>query len=322
MLKLKDVIWETTLKCNKNCEYCGSKGVLRPQNPSHEHLISIAKEIANYGVEVVTLSGGEPGLLDDLSLFEIIDCLKNGGCSVRVITNGTLFSKPKELLDKFDIIGLSINTPADYHALCYVCRYDAVMVTNFGTHNIWNFDELAEIARKFRSWQIQLTTGNSFMLNPEGIKYLRKKIRYLVGVKYILADNLQDEHVCSAGINSCGITSNGDVIPCLSERAWGTIDKESIQGNIFDNSLKDIWESSFNEIRFSANTWKRSCRNCVKYPAIDNLTPTVAPIGTEVPQRPRSRASKSSHRNGNVYSYGVTDWNVVGLNDYKNESRK
>jgi MoaA/NifB/PqqE/SkfB family radical SAM enzyme len=249
--KLRDIIYEITLKCNKGCKYCGSQDVLRKENPPLEHMLHIAHEIGNYGVDVVTLSGGEPGEIDTNDLVSIIQELKLYHCNVRAITNGKLLRASKAT-SRLDMVGLSINSPEDYLKPTYLSSvpYNTlVMVTNFGTHNVWEFNKLAEIARSFKSWQIQLTTGAEFMLNPEGISYLRKKIRELDGIKYILADNLQDEHKCSAGIVSCGITVDGDVIPCLSERTSGSV---SVQGNLFERSLKDIWETEFRDIRFGS----------------------------------------------------------------------
>ncbi|MCK9458701.1 MAG: radical SAM protein [Proteobacteria bacterium] len=350
-LKLKDIIWEITLRCNKGCKYCGSKDVLREDHPTLEHMIHIAHEIGSYGVDVVTLSGGEPGGLSSNKLNRVVDVLKSYNCDVRIITNGTFFAHSKELLEKFTIIGLSVNTPRDHLYPMYLPKIPhnkIVMVTNFGTHNIWEFDALAEIAKSFRSWQIQLTTGSEFMLSSEGISYLRKKIRELEGVKYILADNLQDEHKCSAGIVSCGITVDGDVIPCLSERTSGSI---SVQGNLFKRSLKDIWETEFRDIRFGSG-WSKSCRNCVSYPKIDECTPTIAPIEkvkhgqhpkpqitpeekeeikltTEEVQKIFEEVTSSTKRKprdsyggcfgGNVMSYGVTDWNIAALSCWESE---
>jgi radical SAM protein with 4Fe4S-binding SPASM domain len=341
-LKLKDVIYEITLKCNKGCEYCGSKGVLEDENPSLEHMLHIANEIGSYGVDVVTLSGGEPGGLSSYDLNSVVDVLRSHNCDVRIITNGTFFVRSKPLLEKFSIIGLSINTPRDHLYPMYLPEIPyskIVMVTNFGSHNIWEFEALAEIARSFKSWQIQLTTGSEFMLPPEGISYLRKEIRELEGIKYILADNLMDEHKCSAGIVSCGITVDGDIIPCLSERTSGSV---SVQGNLFKRSLKDIWETEFRDIRFGAEGWNKSCRNCVSYPKIEELTPTIAPrekicpdfeivvhdsesdniLPSKGAKSFKVHAPRDSFRSscsGNVMSYGVTDWNIVSLSCHEEE---
>lgn len=281
MLKLKDIVWEITLCCHKGCKYCGSKNVLRDENPTLSSMLDIAKQIGQYGVDTVILSGGEPGELNFSEMDQIIDILEAYGVKVQVVTNGKLLNFDQKILNRFDLIGLSINSVEDHIRLWTVYGdtiNNCVMVTNFGTHNIWDFDGLASLAKNFRSWQVQLTTGE-YLLPPDGISYLRSKIRKLEGVKYVLADNLQDEHKCSAGINSCGITCDGDIIPCLSERAHGKGGVE-VQGNLFKfkGSLKDIWETEFKEIRFSDRGWVNSCRNCINYPTIKELTPAIAPV--------------------------------------------
>jgi radical SAM protein with 4Fe4S-binding SPASM domain len=347
MLKLREVLWEITLKCDKNCKYCGSKDILRDINPTLEQLLHIAHKIGSYGVDVVTLTGGEPGSLRYSDLDSVIDTLKSYGCSVRVVTNGKIFKNNNDLLEKFDIIGLSINAPADYLSPSYLpgVPYNKItMITNFGTHNFWDFDKLSEIAKSFGSWQIQLTTGEEFLLPPEGIEALREKVRNLKETKYILADNLQDEHNCSAGINACGITADGNVIPCLSERTWGEV---SFQGNLFQRSLKDIWEKEFLEIRFSDCGWEKSCRKCIKYPTIKKCTPTIPlfetipmdfqkqtpiiePIETPTVLKVRREINserRSSRPNaldysgcrGNVFSYGVTKWSILAVSSYGKE---
>jgi radical SAM protein with 4Fe4S-binding SPASM domain len=162
---------------------------------------------------------------------------------------------------------------------------------------------------------------------------LRRMVRELEGVKYILADNLQDEHKCSAGIVSCGITVDGDVIPCLSERTSGNV---SVQGNLFKRTLKDIWETEFRDIRFGAEGWSKSCRNCVSYPKVKELTPTIAPREKVEHPKPQitmemingivksQKRPRDSYRgcSGNIMSYGVTDWNIAALSCWEEETWK
>jgi MoaA/NifB/PqqE/SkfB family radical SAM enzyme len=153
------------------------------------------------------------------------------------------------------------------------------MITNFGKHNIWDFDDLAKVAQDFKCWQIQLTMGDQ-MLNPEGIKHLRSKISDCNipnnGTAIALADNLQVCHKCMAGINGCSITYNGDVIACLSERSYGGIQK--VYGSLLKSTIGEIWENGFKDIRF--NNCRKCCREFVKYPEIDPdnkqpLPPTI-----------------------------------------------
>lgn len=65
---------------------------------------------------------------------------------------------------------------------------------------------------------------------------------------------------CNAGKNSFGILHNGDIVGCTSIR-----DKDYIEGNIKERSLRDIWEddNSFKWIRnFDPGTLKGDCLNC------------------------------------------------------------
>jgi radical SAM protein with 4Fe4S-binding SPASM domain len=348
-LKLEEIIWEVTLKCGKNCKYCGSKDVIRPENPQKKCILHIAQEIADYKVNIVTLSGGEPGQLSDQTLEEVVQILKSGGCSVRAVTNGKLLKGA--IAKEFDIIGLSVNDSLDLPQ--DLMRYDDLtMITNFGTHNIFSFDKLAEIAKNFNTWQIQLTMGE-FLLSSEGITYLKEKIRNLpTTIKYILSDNLQDQHICSAGIHSCGITTDGDIIPCLSERSiCHNEDLLSVQGNLFQRTLKDIWENEFKDIRFSDKGWTYTCRNCINYPEVKVLTPvktieswpptTYPNSAPETPDFDRvtvtvygvdsnrtiaygtgergGRGRYSPYSGGNVYSYGVTSWRAMGVTSHSEQ---
>jgi len=59
-LQLKEILWEITNKCNKNCPYCGSKNINNLQTTkfvrvtnagvteSHPHDVVITKESPNY----------------------------------------------------------------------------------------------------------------------------------------------------------------------------------------------------------------------------------------------------------------------------------
>jgi len=256
-LKLDEIIWEVTLKCNNRCAFCGSKDVIREHNPTGQHLERITHEIAGYDVDTCVLTGGEPGCLPIEDMDNIINTLRGYDVDVRVITNGLFLDNLKgnryRFGDEVSTIGLSVNAPDPTIVPAYstYCNHSdrITIITNFGTHNIWQFDEIAEIASKFPCWQIQLTMGEPFQLPPSGITFLRDKISNLDNdVSYILADNLQDEHDCTAGMNCCGITVDGDVIPCLSARPC-KVDLMS-QGNLFTRTLKDIWETEFRDIRF------------------------------------------------------------------------
>ena len=276
-LKLKEIIWEVTNKCNKNCDYCGSLNIINNDYNIDHSLVEkiLVNDIIEYGVEEVNLSGGEPGDMNVDMLQYIIDVLTENNIIVKIITNGAIIEKEKVNLSQVNGIGLSINNKEDiqnfditlYPKLSKLMLLNkTTILTNFGTYNIWDFDEIFNIVKdKNLHWQIQLTIGG-YQLNEKGIEYLYSKIESMNYKNYILADNLQKEHNCTAGMNSCGITYDGYVIPCLSMRSYDSDIKDYI---IYDydlkgNSLKDIWENQFKEIRFQGKF--KSCRDCINYP--------------------------------------------------------
>lgn len=276
-IKLREIIWEVTTKCDKGCDYCGSSDILNSEDEKDSDKLLIAREIADYPPKEVNLSGGEPGLLDTKLLNEIIDILKEAGCIVKVITNGKLFNNhDNSTIKKFDAIGLSINSEKDIKEFTnlYTSNYyelkPITIITNFGTHNIWEFDKIKDFTSRFKCWQVQLTDVK-YLLPKDGIKHLYEKLNNCSNV--VMADNLQYNHDCTAGIYSCGILYNGEVLPCLSMRSWcEDLSKKnnkyySSNGNILNNSLKEIWENLFKDRRFGDDN--SCCRDCVKYPEIN-----------------------------------------------------
>jgi MoaA/NifB/PqqE/SkfB family radical SAM enzyme len=303
-LKLRELVWEITPRCDKRCDYCGSANILDKEVSTDETIINIAKSIADYGVEEVTLSGGEPLTIKLGLLHEVIRILAAGNVKVKIITNGHLFSHNFTLCidDTFrksvDAIGLSINTQIEIDIISEIIKDEQlqkdellmskiVIITNFGTHNVFEFDKIFDFIKKynFAGWQIQLTQGK-YQLNAEGIKYLRDKIfkaknpvdailAETLKEKIVIGDNLQDYHECTAGILTCGITYKGEVVGCLSERSWCEGSFERVYGIISNIkglskfSLKDIWEDKdkFKDIRFGE---RKSCRDCIEYPLVES----------------------------------------------------
>jgi MoaA/NifB/PqqE/SkfB family radical SAM enzyme len=83
-----------TLRCNSKCYYCDvwKWGDFFP-DPTIEELKKIFSSLANLGVKVVTLSGGEPLLRKDIE--EIISIINNHNMRAQIVTNGVLLSKEK-----------------------------------------------------------------------------------------------------------------------------------------------------------------------------------------------------------------------------------
>jgi MoaA/NifB/PqqE/SkfB family radical SAM enzyme len=273
-LKLKEVLWEVTNKCNRSCSFCGSKEIINCDDDSTvEQKYAIAESIGR-AADVVTLTGGEPLTLDEQVLSSIVQILKSHSCEVDLVTNGDLLQDWH--FDLFRNIGISVNSTEDATKLPQsiheksVLGGNIVFITNVNKINFFDLDDIFKAASDMAvGVQVQLTMykedDNSSMLSLQGITDLRDKIAALSVkhiVQFVLADNLQVTHECSAGISSCGVLYNGDVVPCLSERAWKS--EMSVQGNVLITSLKDVWINGFADQRFCDDC--KCCHDCIMYP--------------------------------------------------------
>jgi MoaA/NifB/PqqE/SkfB family radical SAM enzyme len=321
-VKLKEIIWEITPQCNKNCDYCGSKNILNDKPLNSTRLKNIATNIAKYHVEEITLSGGEPATINSELLFNILDILRrvDKKTKVKIVTNGLLYKHRNKLINSFDVIGLSINTEREISELKLpkdpFIKDKTTIITNLGKHNIFEFNEILNfiISNDFKCWQVQLNQGKD-QLNLEGIKYLYDKLETLgcdnttSELSIILADNLQKQHNCTAGIMSCGISYKGEVVGCISERAWNNGEFVKVYGTIGDKSsgfLQEIWENEFKDIRFGER--RKSCRDCIEYPNKQKDTKQYPPINIfyAVQSKPlKPEKLPQFPTNPQVFLYGV-----------------
>lgn len=247
--ELKEMLWEFTLSCNKNCKYCGSKEYLNNSKDKTIDRKYIAKEIAALKPNEITFTGGEPStLIKELEECAIILNKKDIFC--KVLTNGNLFKNKleKKFDDLFVCYGLSINEENDIEdaikVLSNIPREKTTIVTNFGLHNIGIYDKIMKFAMLFPTWQVQLTMGNEFQLDLDEMKSLLNKLNNIQSnmLNVVIADNFNC-NTCLAGSNCCSITWDGNVVPCLSYRAWKN--NMMSQGNIFEKSLRKIWNEGF-----------------------------------------------------------------------------
>ncbi len=300
---MKEIIWEFTLKCSKGCDFCGSKDVLNSSELSNADKIKVAESIADYhrsgcGPNEVTLSGGEPSETDSDTLWSVLKILKEAGIVTKMLTNGCLFKQ--ELSPNLDVVGYSVNTVEDTVGVNFLfenpCltwdRSKITMITNFGKHNIWDYDTIAKAADFFGCWQVQLTEGGGLNLPPSGIKMLRDQLRLRKNT--VMADNLAFRFKCQAGKEAMGILADGHVVPCLSMRCW----KKDLSDVLLDSmtklggkkvpqsSIADAWETDpfIREYRFGRK--EACCRDCFEYPSEEKASLDIPMTGKSYPYPP------------------------------------
>lgn len=89
-----------TYECNWNCEYCSV-------NTHNNHItndMAISKLLSIPECSIVTLSGGEIGLLDKKIIEEFLKILNFKNCELQLNTNGFFLEKYPELLVNFNKI--------------------------------------------------------------------------------------------------------------------------------------------------------------------------------------------------------------------------
>jgi MoaA/NifB/PqqE/SkfB family radical SAM enzyme len=326
-IKLKNVIWEITNYCNKNCKFCGSKHII---NNSIEEIkvapyhFDIAQQLSDMQVDTVTFSGGEPGTFSSKLIARIQDTIMSNKVSkTRVVSNGLIFKNwNKSILEKLEAIGISINSPADIevftsnnNAQYYLDK--TTIITNFGTHNIFSFlniyNSIKNTDPNFKCWQIQLTMGNEFQLTDEGISYLLDRIEEIRStdstLQIILADNLLPENPCSACFTSCGITYDFFVVPCLSERSF--LPEIRKLGDLTKITLENIWKNSCNEMRFGCNN--KCCKDFINYPTIKKFN-NFFKFKKEVFDSKKDYYEWNKPTQPNVYIYGAFKPGLIAYN--------
>ena len=182
-------VWEITLKCNLNCLHCGSRaGHARGDELTTEEALDVADQLADLGLNLVTLSGGEPLVRQDWP--EIAARLTEKGTSVNLISNATLVDKEvvakgkaaglKNFLFSMDGIGPAHdrirNRDGAWDALqraVRICREQGMAfapVTHINQLNRNDLERMYELCREWGAfaWQIQpgIPMGN-FLDNAE-----------------------------------------------------------------------------------------------------------------------------------------------------------
>lgn len=99
-----------TSVCNSRCKYCDmwkNKGESEANTDEWKRIID---ELVNLGVVILTFSGGEPFIREDL--LELASYAKSQGLITMVVTNLSLFKERhiEKIAESFDFFGISIDS--------------------------------------------------------------------------------------------------------------------------------------------------------------------------------------------------------------------
>jgi radical SAM enzyme (rSAM/lipoprotein system) len=300
--RLNYIFWECTLRCNLSCIHCGSDCMKdssindMPKEDFLKALDEITPDITPNKTMIV-LTGGEPILRKDIA--EIGNELYKRGFPWGVVSNGMGMQAPmiKKLLDSgIRAMTISLDGLEDSHnwlrgnKKSYMnaieaigilgktegLRYDVVTCANQK-----NINELTELYHlllnlELKEWRIftifpigRAKEHSMLQLNPKEFKELfdfienvRKegKIKLNYGCEGFLGEyegKVRDNFFfCRAGVNVASILVDGSISACPNLR------DNFIQGNIYKDSFKDIWQNKYSMYRDRSWTKTGACGDC------------------------------------------------------------
>ena len=282
---------EITTKCNLNCLHCYNREN-KNIDMDYEDIIKYINFANENHVHTFTLTGGEACLHPKFN--EICEYLKENRHKLENIrkitlqTNGYIQNMDLEQLKGFDYIHLSFDV--DENGARNISSKKTIelakrlqelnikpyLFTTVHKKNLDYIDEIVKIANENEipiAFNFCIDTGKDkeFLLSKEEkifaiqklLEYEKQwkinKLRnpYVNAYKKMCLDDEESFRIkggCTAGIASCSILANGDVIPCPFVRIKA--------GNIHEEPLEKIWFESelLKELRNRKNY--EVCGNC------------------------------------------------------------
>ena len=299
--QLESAIWELTLKCNLHCAHCGSAaGKARENELTTDEAYHLCESLKGLGCKTVCLMGGEAFLRSDW--YHIAQCIRDLNMDLTFVSNGLLVPQVIDKLRELspNVVGISldgfkteherIRGKNTFHRTMKAIQqlYDnKIPTTIITTVSQMNYSRIYEMRDRLipntADWQIQVAMpiGNfssSGIISKEQYyqlcKYIYKMNRkrnlgqgvvaFGHGLGYFShkMKKMFDWDGCDAGISSIGITSDGNIVGCLSLG-----NDRFFEGNVRDQSLSEIWngKNAFKYTRqFHPSEVGPNCKGCEK----------------------------------------------------------
>lgn len=124
-LPLKEIRIEVTQRCNLKCRYCYVEHLTktkRREELSFEEIKRVINEAMKQGLEIVSLTGGEPLIKYDL-VKKVIKFASNKGLKTGILTNGILTTEDKiKELKKLGLDWIRISLDGSNKRINSLCR--------------------------------------------------------------------------------------------------------------------------------------------------------------------------------------------------------
>ena len=298
--ELNYLFWECTTRCNLHCRHCGSDcntGQREPDMPLEDFLGALDTIPEKPKGFMVVLTGGEPLLRPD-----IVQCgqaFRQRGIGWGMVTNGFFYDQAmqNQLLDAgLGALTISLDGLEEQHnwmrgqresysravraiglaAQAPGLAFDVVTCVN--RRNLaqlpdmfalleslavpqWRLFTVIPIGRAASAPDMQLSPEESVSLmefikehRPGRMKVMFSCEGYLGPYEEVVRDT---PFFCHAGINIASVLIDGRICACPD------IDRDIFsQGNIYKDSLWEVWNSRFQAFRNRAWARKGACEHC------------------------------------------------------------
>ena len=297
---LRQLFWESTLRCNVHCLHCGSdclSSVTTPDMPAEDFLKVIDTEVTPHvdpHKVLIIISGGEPLMRKDLA--DVGRALKQRGYPWGMVTNGVAMTEKK--FHELRQAGLrSITISCDgleqdhiwlrQHPLAFegatrsikLCAADKKLTWDVVTcANQRNIDHLPAIREML--WSLGVRDWLVFGIDPMGraasnpeLLLTDDQFKYLMN--FIVAERQAGRHVsysCEGYLGEYEGLVRDHLYQCAagisvasilidgSISACTSIRGKYYQGNIYRDSFWDVWENGFKPYR--DRSWMRQTEPC------------------------------------------------------------
>lgn len=265
-MKFKKIYIEITNICNLNCSFC-AKNNRKQEFISLDRFMYILDQIKNYTEYIYLHVMGEPLLHPEIN--KIIKFANEKGLKVNITTNGFLIDK----LNNNDIRQINISLHSVHE--------QTVINKDVYLNKIFNkCEELAEkgVYINYRVWRSNCLDILSILEERYNIKikiedktkilsnniFYSKEEEFIWPIERLGEGNNYSSGGCRALKDHIAILVDGTIVPCCLDNN-GTIPL----GNIFDNNLSDIINSStYKKLVTGFNENKKIhplCQNCNFY---------------------------------------------------------
>ena len=299
---LRQLFWESTVRCNIHCRHCGSdcrQAALTPDMP-REDFFRVLDNIAqkrNPGEVFVILGGGEPLVREDI--VECAQGISSRGFPWGMVTNGLLLTP--EMLRKLKYAGLcSITISLDgleeqhtwlrRHPDCFRMASQAIdmiahdpslvydVMTCVHQHNYNTLPQLRDylIGKGVTDWRLTTIFPVGRGAQDKDLQLTAEQLRGLLDfIRQTRKEgNIHTSYGCEGFLAGYEMRVRTNPFECYagvgiaSIRVNGDISgctsvrANFTQGNIYKDNFWDVWQNRFEKFRNRAWAKKGKCADC------------------------------------------------------------